>query len=469
MSSQSMTFEHSPLWPEVQSIISGPSKKILYDYKGTLHTEKEDLAIWDFNSIEVVRDYLNNIGETATVVFRMGMGDYVNRLFPYRQNLEFTIKRTALEEGGSNRAKDEPVQVMRYKAIFNTSRNPPVGGSELETYHAEDLNVSDMVEIHLELVDRALEPLRIKTTGGAFANVKPGDLIRSLLAGESSKVLVDGKPAAQGMDLVEPDNKEPIPNAIIPHGLKVTSVPTFIQHQLSGVYNRGIGTYFQTYEGKKLWFVYPTYDTERFDGKDKKMVFYAVPQEKLPQLDKSYMKEGNVIKVAVTAQRRYTDSAELDYMNEGSGYRMPDARAYMKKPVKITENGPQASRAELNHEVIIKERSDGLNYAPIAQGGPSSNPFVERSKVIQRSMAQIDLVWENSDPLLIYPGMPCKYIYLSQGKAISLKGTILFVHSFSAKVEKYNASAFRMTCRVSIACEAQTKRPDLPVKGAVGD
>ena len=156
-------------------------------------------------------------------------------------------------------------------------------------------------------------------------------------------------------------------------------------------------------------------------------------------------------------------------MNEGSGYRMPDARAYMKKPVKITENGPQASRAELNHEVIIKERSDGLNYAPVAQGGPSSNPFIERSKILQRSMAQIDLVWENSDPMLIYPGMPCKYIYLSQGKAISLKGTILFVHSFAAKVEKYNASAFRMTCRISIACEAQSKRPELPKKGAIGD
>ena len=463
------SFEDSTIWPEIKDIIGSKDVLVLYDYKGTLHTAKEDVAVWDLSSVETTRDYLTEIGETSRIIFRLGLGDYVNRVFPYRQNLEFTVKKIPLSSTGDMKAKNGTTAVMRYKAIFNPANNPPVGGSELEAHSAEDLNNTDMVEIHLELVDRSLEPLRIKTTGGSYRKVKAAALIRAILGGESLQVLVDGKPSIHGLDLVEPDNQEVINNVNIKDGTLISAIPTLIQHTTGGVYNRGIGTFFQTFGGKKMWFVYPVYDTERFDSKDKRMIFYSVPQERLPQLDRSYCQLGNVTKVAITAQRKYNDNAELGFMNQGSGFRMADANAFMKKPVVMVDGKPKGSRARLNHEVIIKDRKDGLNYAPVAEGGPSSNPFFQRSAVVARSMAQLDLVWENANPDLIYPGMPCKYIYLSQGKAISLKGTILFVHAFTARVERQNAAAFRTTCRITIACEAQTKIPDLPTTDAVGN
>ena len=463
-----MTFEATSVWSEVKDIIDKTTDPQLYEYKGTVHTEKEDFAVWDLSSIEIVRDYLNSVAETGKIIFRLGLGDYVRRFFPYRNNLEFTLKRIPLGDGGLP-SKNKTILVVRYKVIFNPSQNPQVGGSELETYDSEDLNVSDFVEVHVEVLDRSMEPLRIKTTGGAYNAVNNTTLIHSLLGGESMKVLVDGKPAVQALDLVPPDNNEVIPRVIIPHGTKITALPTYLQHSISGVYNRGIGTFFQMYNGKKTWFVYPVYDAQRFDGADKKVVFYVVPQEKLPQLDKSYREVANILKVAVTAQRKYSDNAELAMMNEGSGYRMSDARAFMKKPILIKEDGPVATRTQLNHEVVTKERSDNLNYAPMEMNGPSLNPYVQRSVVVARNMAQVDLVWENANPELIYPGMPCKYVYISQDKPISLKGTVLFVHAFSARVEKYNASAFRTTCRITIACELQTKKPSLPSKGTAND
>ena len=346
--------------------------------------------------------------------------------------------------------------------------NPPVGGSDLEAHAYSDLN-TDLVEVKLELVNRSLEPLRIMTTGGIYPNKSMEELVRAVLSGESLQLKVDGKPAIDGIDIVKPDNQEPVSQVIFPHGTLITSVPTYLHESVGGIYNGGIGTYFQQYQGKKLWFVYPLYSTDRFDGKDKRVVFYVVPQEKLPQLDKSYRTEGDILKVAVTAQRKYSDSAELAYMNAGSGYRMADARSFMKKPVKIGKNGPEGNRGNLNHEVAITERKDGLNYAPVVKGGPGSNPFYERSKILALTMAQIDFVWENADPELLYPGMPCKYVYLSAGKPVSLKGTVLFVHSYASRIEKYKASAFRTTCRVTIATEPQTKTPDLPATVTPGD
>lgn len=464
-----MAFEDTTLWVEVKDIINADTERRLYDFRGTVHTEKEDFPVWELSSVELVRDYMKMIGETSKIIFRIGLGDYTNRFYPYRENLEFTVKRIPLKEGKNGPTNDDEVVVTRYKAIFNPANNPQVGGSELETYHTESLNNTEMVEVHLELVNRYVEPLRIKTTSGSFLEYKPEDIIRAVLGGESQKVLVDGKPCIEGFDLVEPDNKEIQPHVILPHGIHVTAVPTYLQENLCGVYNRGLGTFFQVFEKKKFWFVYPTFDYERFDEDVKKVIFYAVPQDKLPQLDKSYKEDGDILKVAVTAQRRYTDTAELNYVNEGSGFRMPDARSFMKKPVKITEDGPVADRIHLNHEVVTKERTDNLNYAPMVKHGPSQNPFKYRTEINRLTMGQIDLVWENADPELIYPGMPCKYLYLNQNKVVSLKGTILFVHAFSARVERYNASAFRTTCRLSIACEPQTKKPDLPDKRAVGD
>lgn len=468
MANKVPSFEETTLWIEVQDIVYSDTPRPVYDYKGTLHTEKEDLSIWDLGEIETLRDYVNQIGETAKIAFKVGLGDYIQRIYPYRQHLEFTIKRIPMKTTGNEQDLDQAVQVKRYKAIFNPANNPPVGASELESQAYSDLNTS-LADLRLELVDRSLEPLRIMTTNGAFLNKSMEDLIRATLGAESAGLKVDGKPAIDAMDIVKPDNQEAVSQVIFPHGTKITTIPTYLQQSVGGVYNGGIGTYLQQYQGKKMWFVYPLYSPERFDSKDKRVSFYAIPQEKLPQLDKSYQLDGDIVKVVVTAQRKYSDTAELAYMNEGSGFRMADARSFMKKPIKISAKGPIGQRANLNHEVAITDRKDGLNHLPVVPGGPGSNAYLQRAKVLALTMAQIDFVWENADPELLYPGMPCRYVYLSHGKPVTLKGTVLFLHIYTSRVEKYNASAFRTTCRVTIATEPQSKVPDLPDQETPGD
>jgi hypothetical protein len=462
---QSVSFEDSPLWPEVESIILQKSEPTKYEYRVTLHSPTEEMGVWDMNSIEYFRDYLHDIGESVRIRFKMGAGDYVGRLYPHRNNLEVTLRKIPVFQGNQER-KEDPT-VIRYKAIFVPNKNMSTGISELENHQADDLNISDMVEVYLELIDRCLEPLRIKTTGGAFQNVTVGDVIEGLMVQESSKIRVDGQPALHGFDLVQPDNQEPQANIVIPHGTRMSALPSFLQ-QRQGVYSRGIGTYYQTYEGKKYWFVYPVYGSERFEAPGRKAIFYSVPQEKFPQIDKSYILEGDILKIAVTAQRRYSDSAELRMMNEGSGFRMPDARSFMRKPIEITKDGLKAIRHRLNHEVVLKDRDDGLNYAPATREA-SANPFIMRSQVLSQYIAQIDLVWENAAVDYLYPGMPCKFVHVVQGEAVSLLGSILFVHAFASRTEKQGATAFAMTARITIACDPYANIPELPESEVIGE
>lgn len=461
-------FEDSPVWYEVLDIIKNSKGSKLFKIVGTIHTEKEDIGVWDLNDLEKTRDFLKDFGDSAVVRFKLGLGDYTNRLWPCRNNLEFTIKRIPMADAAFRQKTDEEIITTRYKAIFNQQHNPAIGSSDIQSVKIEDLNVSDIVEVELELLDRGLEPLRIKTTSGIFRKIKLQDYVTSTLGHESNQVLVDGKPVLDALDIVEFDNKDTIQNLVVANGMHLTSLTTFLQND-KGLYNQGIGTYFMKYKGKRTWFVYPVYDASRFDKKGKKVIFYMVPQEKLPQLERSYWEDGDILKVAITAQRVYNDSAGLAEANTGGGFRMPDARSFMKKPVVITPDGPVVDRARLNHEVVNAARKDGLDYAPVVTNGVSANVYVQRSAIVGKSRGQIDIVWEGADEELIFPGMPAKCVYLVQGKVKEVKGTVLFLHSLSARIEKNNAQAFKTTARITLACEQQDNIPDLPSRGVPGE
>ena len=424
--------EESPLWLDIKSILTDGQKPIKYEYRGMLHTEKEDIAVYKVMALDVIRDYANKVGDVIRIELKMPLGDYAIRFYPFRNNLEFSIKKLLLKENSDDFEENAEVFVEKFKAVFLPEENPSISASDIERIDKETLDNADMVDVKLQLLDRSLEPLRIKTTQGVYKKYTPEELIHVLLGGESLKVSIDGKPSIDGLNLVEPDNKEKRDHTVVPTGTLITSIPTFIQEKKGGVYNAGIGTYLQTYKEEKLWFVFPQYNYKRFDTtKDDRLIIYAVPQERLDGVDRTYKVDGKILYVLTTENKRYRDNADLKYMNQGSGYRMPDARALMKKPVVLSEEGVKGNRVRYNHEATIEERDDGLNFAPVIPSGPGSNPFREISRIAVRQMATIEFIWENSNPDLIYPGMPCKYVFLDDGEIRELRGTVLFCQSLT--------------------------------------
>jgi len=454
--------EKTPLWLDIRKVFSSGKKPINFEYRGMLHTEKEDIPILKIISIDIVRDYINNIGDHIHLEFKMPLGDYMTKLYPYRTNLEFSIKKIQLFETGSTTDIKEPISIERFKAVFLPNENQVPTASELEMHNEQTLNRSNILDVKLQLLNRSLEPIRIKTVSGVFRQTNHKQLLNSLIAGESNKILVDGKPAIDGVDVVEPDNISTIQNIVIKDGTHITELATHIQDKVGGIYRGGIGNYLQTYKSKKLWFVYPIYDITRFKNDRERAIIYSIPTEQYPVLDRTYSQEANIITILANGEKKYTDSADTDYMNHGSGFRMPNANSFMKKPVAITEQGSQSNRARLNYETIIASRQDGLNYAPMVDSA-SSNPYKEYSKVIGRSLSRIDLVWQNGNPDLIYPGMPCKYIYLDRDKIVELQGIIVFLHSYTAiQGQGINQNSYKTQCQLTILAEKANKASEIP-------
>jgi hypothetical protein len=465
-----LDIETSPIWPDIQDIIESDSKLTKFEYRILVHTEKEDFTILKLNSLDIVRDYVNFIADQINIDFIMPLGDYVTRLYPYRTNLEVSIKQIKLNETNQSKEPDSDITIVRYKAVFKSDANKSIAGTQFEQVDAETLNISDIINVKLQLLDRSLEPLRIKTVGGVFRNITVNKVLTTVLASESNKVEVDGRPSIDAIDIAPPDNKEQQAHIILTQGLRLTSLPSYLQERMSGVYNAGIGSYFQIYNDKKTWFIYPLFDLQRFDQGMKRLLIYAVPSDRLPAVERTYKVDGDVVSIIANSTTSYSDTADTDYINDGVGFRMSDARSFMKKPVEITEDGPKAKRTRLNHESISKSRDDGLNYAPVTGSGISSNPYKEYSKVLARNVSRISFQWDDPDTDIIYPGMPCKYIFINKDKLVELKGVVLFAHYLTASQGPgLSESVYRTTCYITIVAEKYTYTPDLPTYENVGE
>lgn len=419
--------EKSPLWLDIEPILQHKNNLTKFDCMGMLHTTKEDFPITKINMLDIVRDYTKSIGDYVHIECVLGLGDYIYKVYPYRSCLEFSLKLVTLSQMEAHKDPLTDTKIIRYKAIFLPNVNPSVSGSELQKFDQESLNKSDFITLKLQLLDRALEPLRIKTTSGIYRHTAHKTLLHSLLTAESNKVLVDGNPSIDGVDITEPDNAKINQHVMIKDGTLLTELPSYLHEKMGGLYASGVGNYLQLYKGKRLWFVYPIFDPRRFSQFANRCIFYSVPEQRFPELDRTYSVNSSILKIISNSTKRYHDTAESELMDKGSGFRMANAGSFMKKPADL-KDGVVASRAKLNYEVIHKEREDGLNYAPVVDT-ISSNPFLEYSKVIMRDVGRVDITWEHADPSLLYPGMPCKYCYLEDGKVVELIGQVAHVHS----------------------------------------
>jgi hypothetical protein len=423
-----MEIEQMPVWLDIRKIFEDDPKGTRFEYKAILHTKDKDFDIVKIVSIDIIRDYVGNIGDEIFIEFTVPLGAYMFDVYPYRNNIEMSLIRRLLDEAGDNQTTNAALETERYKAIFLTKANKQVSGSEYDTVDRESLDIIELVTVKLQLINSALESLRIRTVGGVFRRAKYKDVISGILGGESAKIQVNGKPAIDGVQIAEPDNSDEHRHVIIPHGTLVTGVPTMLQDNEKGVYTGAIGTYLQTYDKKRLWFVYPLYNPKRFSQTIKKAIFYAVPKTRFPIVERTYRKEGDILYVATTGNKAYSDDGEAGFIESGVGFRMADARSFMGKPVNMTEDGPVGIRNRINHEVATKERPDKLNYSPVKE--ISANPFKQYSQIMKRAGARIDITWDNAAFWELYPGMPCKYVYLEDNVIRECHAIVSYVHTY---------------------------------------
>lgn len=453
-----MEFKDTPIWAEVQPIVERPLEGVVKRITATLHTEAFDDPLRYITLKEVRRDYINLIGEYVKIKVKMPLGYYMFDFYPMRENLEVTLK-TEIINLYKKDDEDECYEV-RYKAVFDTENGPNYEGTIYKTLDKETANNKDILEIELDLIPKAVEVLRVKTTLGTppiYRGITQKQLITQLLTYHSSLVTIEGSQAIEGVDIVEPDNTAVKYQVAIPTGTPIATIPTLLQEKAGGVYSNGLGTFLQYYKEKHLWFVYPLNDHRRYLSTqiDKDVaIIYAAPTKLVDALTSTYSYESGVLKIVAAVDKAMNDTADKDQMNAGVGYRIADANAMMKKPLKVEGAKGITSRANLNIEVAARERNDGLNYAPRVK--PSANPYKFSSAVSHRNSVHVLVMWNYCEDTLIYPGMPCKFVFMNGEEMEELVGTIVDVQTREVNTgNPFSSTTFSSSAAITMSLERQ--------------
>lgn len=445
--------QQSPIFKTIEAIRSNTATRAKNQITAQIHTAKADLPVTKLISVDVSEDYVANVGPYIYVRFQMGFGDYARRLYPERANIEMTIKRVALNGINGNRQNDAKADLERYKAVLLPDDNPQVNAGDLERMSTEELNIQRMVVVVMQLVPLPLEAARSVSVDRNYTQVTLEDLIRAVMFSTANEVKIHGKAPVDAVNVVKPDNTKPVPVVTISAGTLLPNLATYL-HKRHGVYGSGLGTFFKRYRDKNTWFVYPLYNTRRYQESVPKAVFYAIPKERFYGEVNTYRVTGDLLEALVVGNRAYRDNGDTDYQSEGSGFRLADAGAFMRKPVEITKKGVKAKRSSLNHEVVNGNRPDGIGLAPRSQRGISSNPYVEYSAVVQRGLGRVDLTWQNGDIRQLYPGMPCQFVYLEKNIPKTVNGVVLFAHSVEAPASQvFSDTTFQSAVQVVLVTD----------------
>lgn len=418
----------TPLGDEVKRINSAAQGNPGVGLDATIHTEFGDVEAIRVLNYDLVRDYVQQYSDEISLVLVVPGGKSAYRVMPSRNNLEITLIGAAVTPHGPTPIEERGYAAQRFRAVLKQANDPTLEANARELLGEETMDLQDFQILEFQLFSKAMEQFAILSCGGIYRKTKTADLIRSLLLEETMKVEVEDDYKPKGVDMVEPVDDQPREHIVLPHGMKVYDAPGYIHRHCGGVYSAGLSYYYQD----DYWYVFPTYDYKRFQEAERQLVIVQVPENKLPDIDHTYMVEGSVVNIIATGQLALDDRSDLNKRASGNGVRFADASKFFEEGVEVAGNKALVSRGKLNNEFISSKQKSEFNNVVVSDERISANTMYQASKLASKEGVSIQLIWENSDPSLIRPGMQTKILYFKDNEVRELNAVVIGAHASTA-------------------------------------
>lgn len=446
-----MEIDNLPIYQEIQSIINDGPKPVYFTWTAIIHVGEDEFEAIKLIDIDFKKDYVNNFSDEILLRLLIPYGLWGKVIYPNRTKLEITLIRKPIEEVADVDKKDEDIESIKYTAVpLVTDRLPIPTGKEVNTLTMREMDMKSVFPVDFQLFDKSIERLRMVTVGGIFRRTSAADVIKSVLATESAKVKIKTGKTFEGVDIVEPDNKEKREHVLVPYGTKIYDLADYAQFNIGGVYSTGINCYFHN----KYWFVYPLFNTARLDKAKKTAVILKVPKNRYTGIERTYKEDGDTLYILGTSDSDFTDDAGTNFLQDGNAVRFADSRRFLRDIIKKGNNKAIISRSKVNHEFSFKKheddvREDELQNSQLSRARINSNPFSERSSMASKYGAFYIFHWENADPSLLFPGMMIKIHFLDKNVMKELHGVLLFAHS-SVQMKNRGITSNRHICSVML-------------------
>lgn len=448
--------ESSTIMNEVTKITQSGSNPVHYDYTAKfLIPDGNEVDPLKMTSLDIVRDFTVNITDVVILEVALGMGTLSKRIYPYKTGLKVVIQRQHIGEVEDAVNADGEVDTITYKAVLMDPRGHAKESKSPLMDSVEMGDLGDVVKVQFQLVDAYSEWLRSVATGGVFKQCTPHEVLRTLLTKEAREMPVERGLTIDVIDVVEPDNTERRAHIVVPHGTPLMALPNYLQDKCGGIYNSEIGFYLH----KGSWYVWPLFNTQRFEDSPKGLTVINLPENRMPGTERTFRETANQLIVITTGGTRSIDTSSSRQVDEGNGIRFTDAKAIFDDFGKTANNITTLSRGKNVTEVLFEAAEGGLNHVVQAAKGVSSNLMSALSKISSRKGQVVQAVWEHSRGALIYPGMPVQYLYENDNVTKILKGVVTQVHDF-IHLKGEGMATKRFTSNTSITMFLETDNDD---------
>lgn len=430
-----MALENSTLFLEIDDIFRKSKKPPETQWECLIITPVAKHRPIKLLSIDIVRNYKSNWADNISLELSVPLGMLNFDIKPHREELKLELTRKKI--GVSLEEPDFKTDYTKvYRMYLTDETNSTLSAESRASNSKEVSDISDTATIKVDLLEPAVELLRLYTLGGIYNDNVPLDVLRYLLTDLSGKLELPKEEGIAGVDVVKADNTTKTSNIIIPHGTRPQDLASVLQMDCGGIYGTDIGMYLQD----NLWYVWPLYNQRRFEEGGRNLLLVNIAANKFPGVERTWKLRGKQLVVLSTGDSVHTDPSNALQLNQGTGVRYVGATRVMQGFGDQGFGSDYSSKdttGRVDNKCIVDKTKnvsefnsitrEGYSHVPFSDDKITDNAFAQTSKIASRNGSFVTMVWENSVPEFIYPGMPTKVVYLKSDGSEEVLGVVVNV------------------------------------------
>lgn len=438
------------IWGEAQRIFMDNNNYQKLVWEGVVHTPVGDVVVESILGYQEERDYVSTHFPVRYVTLLVKAGDYVNKLLPNKTNLTLTL---TLTENG------EPYVMSGFRLGLYDDYDPKAESSDGGLEATDELNhrllpieanISALTDelirkekitnipINMSL-EKAVKlyyaPKRWSLWDTAPAHPLP---TKEQVFGKTNRAIRvgQGRPTYEGeigVDVIPFHNQTVYEAIIINRGLTLPALIPYLQNEY-GLYSQGAGRFHL--DG--LWYVYPIYNIDRYDNEERTLTVFNIPTDKIPFVERGHRVEDRDVYILANEKTEVIDNRWLSTQEQGDTVRYMDSSVIQDGFARKADNKVYFNRDKAVKNLSLNPRGDLLNEVVETPSFHTSNHLNQEAQLASLNGKLITFIWRNSEPRLLYPGMPVGYFYVEGEVTKKLTGTLLMDYTTYRKENPTN-------------------------------
>lgn len=416
-----LDIQSTPFKREVDNVIAKGTIPPCHSYDLEIFAGDERIKPYSILGLDEVEDYLRAYYPIIAITFQTSM--FTKELMIANSGTLTAVLKTyevgRNADGNDISALKNPV-IKRYKAKLYLEQSDYISQENTGINNENYMLNKAMVEVKIQLYEAGFEQLKNRSCGGRYPNISGFKLLRHLVDYHANLDNDEVASLIGGVDFAPAVSEEVREQIIIDHGTSLVEAMDHVNYESGGIYPTG----FSYYIHNNTWYVFPPYALTRYRENVQKLLIVNLPKNKLPGLETTYLETSSAITILSTREVDVKDKRESRKFNFGTGRRFGDASKIMQGFSRSENNRLLVDGSQNVNDVIVTEAKDGVNQIRFAENKLTSAKNLELSKLAPSMGVMMRISWENSNPRVVYPGMPVKVLYLKNNVVKSMVGTV---------------------------------------------